>query len=99
MLRFVSLRLLIDISGIDLNTNWGYMFQSGTSSACSDAFPGTEAFEAYETRAVANYLINGTEWHGEKERTIPRKVRAFVDLHSYGQLCELGLRSLSKCSM
>lgn len=33
---------------------------------------------------MANYIANGTE-------SSPRhhKVRAFIDLHSYGQLCEL----------
>jgi hypothetical protein len=42
---------------------------------------------------VADYLANGTEWKGEKKADKkPRKVRAFIDLHSYGQLCELMLR-------
>lgn len=82
-----------DVGGIDLNTNWGYQWQApeGTS-ACSDAYQGAYAFEAYETRAVADYLANGTEWkHGKHEVEKVRKVRAFVDLHSYGQLCELGV--------
>ena len=51
-------------------------------------YQGSEAFEAYETRAVANYLANGTEWKGDKHKSEKvRKVRAFIDLHSYGQLC------------
>lgn len=44
---------------------------------------------------MANYLANGTTWRPDKpdalsdgEKKPPRRVRAFVDLHSYGQLCE-----------
>lgn len=87
---------IADMVGIDLNTNWGYQWQApeGTS-ACSDAYQGSEAFEAYETRAVADYLANGTEWKRHKhEQEKVRKVRAFVDLHSYGQLCESPLHPL-----
>lgn len=81
-------------AGIDLNSNWGYKWRPGRStSACSDSYPGKTAFEAFETRAMANYLANGTTWcpdcsdidEGKREG---RRVRAFVDLHSYGQLCE-----------
>lgn len=55
------------------------------------------AFEAYETRAMANYLANGTTWcadcdrgegEGDEGKRPGRRVRAFVDLHSYGQLCK-----------
>ncbi|ORY34862.1 putative cell wall organization and biogenesis-related protein [Naematelia encephala] len=68
--------------GIDLNSNWGYKWgPRKTISACSESYPGAQAFEAYETKAMANYLANGTTGrHGQ------RKVRAFIDLHSYGQL-------------
>lgn len=41
---------------------------------------------------MANYLDKGVEWAdefgGKKKKGPERKVRAFVDLHSYGQLCE-----------
>jgi extracellular matrix protein 14 len=94
-----------------MNTNWGYKWRPSHATLCTDTFSGHEAFEAYETRAMANYLANGTTWLPEpepqpgsgepteevlivgKEPTPApapgkRRVRAFVDLHSYGQLCE-----------
>jgi hypothetical protein len=39
---------------------------------------------------MARYLKKGVEWAEEKgEKKGPeRKVRAFIDLHSYGQLCK-----------
>lgn len=87
-------------SGIDLNSNWGYKWRPArTNNPCSDTYGGSESFEAYETRAMAHYLQNGTAWNPsmlsepvprEKVDTVAgRRVRAFVDLHSYGQLCEL----------
>lgn len=81
--------------GIDLNSNWGYKWKkSETASPCSDAYPGQEAFEAYETKAMAKYLDDGLPWStpvdsANKGKEKVRKVRAFVDLHSYGQLCRL----------
>jgi len=71
--------------GIDLNSNWGYKWRHPKSSVCSDTYPGREAFDAPETRAMGWYLANGTMPEVEGEGG--RKVRAFVDLHSYGQLC------------
>jgi extracellular matrix protein 14 len=71
--------------GIDLNSNWGYKWRLPKSSACSDTYSGREAFDAPETKAMSYYLTNGTKPElSSGERTI----RAFVDLHSYGQLCE-----------
>ncbi|WVQ96001.1 hypothetical protein IAU59_003101 [Kwoniella sp. CBS 9459] len=65
--------------GIDLNSNWGYKWRpSKHSSPCSETFPGREAFEANETKAISEYLL-AAESRGSR-------VRAFVDLHSYGQL-------------
>lgn len=49
------------------------------SNPCSEAYPGSAAFEAVETKLVADFL--------EEIKEI-RDVRAFVDIHSYGQLCE-----------
>ena len=88
--------------GIDLISNWGYKWRPGrATSPCSDSYPGTSAFEAFETRAMANYLANGTTWcpnctssapvhepGDDKGKPPKRRVRAFVDLHSYGQLCK-----------
>ncbi|WRT69631.1 uncharacterized protein IL334_006620 [Kwoniella shivajii] len=64
--------------GIDLNSNWGYKWRSSKSTACSEGYAGKEAFEAYETKAMSEYLS------GAGERS--NRVRAFVDIHSYGQL-------------
>ena len=85
-------------AGIDLNSNWGYKWRPGRStSTCSDSYSGQMAFEAYETRVMANYLANGTSWcpgcgraqvDGDEGKGPRRRVRAFVDLHSYGQLCK-----------
>lgn len=51
-------------------------------------FRGNEAFEAFETRAMAEYLRNGTQDDLVEAGEEKRRVKAFVDLHSYGQLCE-----------
>ena len=46
---------------------------------------------------MSRYLVNGTE--EDRQEDPRRRVKAFVDLHSYGQLCEwlwfvhLGIRS------
>lgn len=67
--------------GIDLNTNWGYQF-APSRLACSDSYSGQEPFESKETRVMGNYLQNGT---ADGERKLP--IKAFIDVHSYGQLC------------
>ena len=56
------------------------------SNPCSEAYPGSAAFEAVETKLVADFL--------EELKEI-RDVRAFVDIHSYGQLCESIERGLA----
>lgn len=60
--------------GVDLNRNYGFQFNAG-GSACSEMYPGNEAFSAAETRAIAEII-------GDEERN----VRGYFDLHSYGQL-------------
>lgn len=64
-----------------MNSNWGYQWSPNVMAPnpCSESYPGSEAFEAVETRLVADFL--------EELKEI-RDVRAFVDIHSYGQLCE-----------
>lgn len=93
-------RQLVDASkgclGIDMNTNWGYKWTGSRVSPCSDNFPGTEAFQSVEAKAMSDYLTNGTvlddedDWFKGEPTPAPnpgrRRVRAFVDLHSYGQL-------------
>jgi extracellular matrix protein 14 len=60
-----------------MNSNWGYQWAPSLfSNPCSESYPGAEAFEAVETKAVADYLTGS-----------PNNVRAFIDVHSYGQLC------------
>ncbi|KAJ9109556.1 hypothetical protein QFC20_003302 [Naganishia adeliensis] len=63
--------------GIDMNSNWGYQWSPAAlfSNPCSESYPGAHAFEAVETQVVADYL-----------KSSPNNVRAFVDVHSYGQL-------------
>ncbi|KAJ9107361.1 hypothetical protein QFC21_000811 [Naganishia friedmannii] len=61
-----------------MNANWGYQWSPASplfSNPCSDSYPGSRAFEAVETQLVADYL-----------KATPNNVRAFVDVHSYGQL-------------
>ncbi|BEJ13788.1 hypothetical protein CspHIS471_0309620 [Cutaneotrichosporon sp. HIS471] len=48
---------------------------------CSESYSGQRPFEAPETTAMANYIVNGTADAPRK-----RMPRAFIDLHSYGQL-------------
>jgi extracellular matrix protein 14 len=66
-----------------MNSNWGYQWSPSLfSNPCSESYPGAHAFEAVETQVVAEYLKN-----------TPNDVRAFVDVHSYGQLCTSGAPS------
>ncbi|KDN41435.1 Zn-dependent exopeptidase [Tilletiaria anomala UBC 951] len=62
--------------GIDVNRNWDYAFvpSSDPAARCSESFAGSEALEALETRALSNFLLDEGN-----------NVKAFVDLHSYGQ--------------
>lgn len=82
-----------------MNSNWGYKWTGSRVSPCSDNFPGHEAFQAVEAKAMSEYLTNGTliddeddEYFKGEPTPAPnpgrRRVRSFVDLHSYGQLCE-----------
>ncbi|KAG9082605.1 putative metallocarboxypeptidase ecm14, partial [Ceratobasidium sp. 370] len=71
---------LDDCKGIDMNRNWGYEWNSsspnvtvGPDDPCSHWYPGAYPFQAPEVTAIANYI-----------RRTP-KIRAFVDLRSYGQ--------------
>lgn len=60
--------------GVDLNRNYDFAF-SRSSSACSEMYPGSSAFSASETRAIAQYL-----------QAEENNIKAYFDLHSYGQL-------------
>ncbi|CDU25635.1 related to ECM14-involved in cell wall biogenesis and architecture [Sporisorium scitamineum] len=61
--------------GVDLNRNYDYAFASSFYSPCSEMYPGSGAFSAAETKAIAAYLQEESN-----------NVSGFFDLHSYGQL-------------
>ncbi|KAJ9475200.1 putative metallocarboxypeptidase ECM14 [Pseudozyma hubeiensis] len=63
--------------GVDLNRNYGYAFASSSAfaSPCSEMYPGTTPFSSAETTAIGRYL-----------QAEENNVRAYFDLHSYGQL-------------
>ncbi|KAK0549868.1 hypothetical protein OC845_002936 [Tilletia horrida] len=65
-----------DCVGIDLNSNWDAGFQAWPKErACSESYPGSRPFEAYESAAIARFINDPVN-----------KIRSVVDLHSYGQL-------------
>ncbi|GAC95726.1 zinc carboxypeptidase A [Pseudozyma hubeiensis SY62] len=62
--------------GVDLNRNYGFAFASSAlASPCSEMYPGTTPFSSAETTAIGRYL-----------QAEENNVRAYFDLHSYGQL-------------
>ncbi|EDO46863.1 predicted protein [Nematostella vectensis] len=64
--------------GTDLNRNFNYHWGgigSAPNKPCSPIYPGSRPFSEVETRNVARYLY--------KKR---KRLRAYVDFHSYGQL-------------
>ncbi|KAE8222349.1 hypothetical protein CF319_g4429 [Tilletia indica] len=62
--------------GIDVNSNWDANFQGWpVERACSEAYAGSEPFEAYESRAIAEFIKDEANGIG-----------SVVDLHSYGQM-------------
>lgn len=66
-----------ECKGIDLNRNWGYNFASPQRpNPCLDTWPGYEAFDGVELRALRDYLSD----------TGARRVAGFIDLHSFGQM-------------
>ena len=94
--------------GIDLNANWGYKWRAPQhNNPCAETYSGKAAFEAYETRAMADYLLasNGRSPLYDRHDSIvpsgtaPRRksTRAFIDLHSYGQLCESRITTSQHC--
>ncbi|KCV68023.1 hypothetical protein H696_05491 [Fonticula alba] len=66
--------------GTDINRNWGKNWNTGGSSPqpCSDAYHGTGAFSAHESRNMNNYLM-------ALQRTGVH-VLSFIDQHAYSQL-------------
>jgi len=60
--------------GVDLNRNFGHMFNTGGSSnaACSDTFHGGSAMSENEAKALSQYMT-GKQW------------TTYLTFHSYGQ--------------
>ncbi len=63
--------------GVDLNRNWDIMWGQQGSSAdpCNDTFRGGGAFSEPEVEVIANAML-----------AIGPRIRAHIDVHSYGQL-------------
>ncbi|KAI9294974.1 hypothetical protein K502DRAFT_304349 [Neoconidiobolus thromboides FSU 785] len=59
--------------GTDVNRNWGYQWQGGDNE-CDETYPGSEAFSAPESKAVADFISS------------KGNVISYIDFHSYGQL-------------
>lgn len=68
--------------GIDLDRNFGYKFDGSPSASqsnpCSESFPGEEAFQATEAKALS-------DWAENEEANNNVTFIGFLDLHSYSQ--------------
>ncbi|XP_056634469.1 zinc carboxypeptidase-like [Diorhabda sublineata] len=60
--------------GVDLNRNWGYMWNNQTKEACRSEFPGKEEFSEIETSSLAQYL-----------RGLEDNIKIAISLHSFSQ--------------
>lgn len=60
--------------GVDVNRNFGYMWNTGGSSAspCSDTYHGGSAMSEAEAKALERYMT-GSPW------------TTYLTFHSYGQ--------------
>lgn len=68
--------------GIDLDRNFGYKFDgppsASQSNPCSESYPGEEAFQATEAKALS-------DWAENEEANNNVTFIGFLDLHSYSQ--------------
>jgi carboxypeptidase T len=62
--------------GVDLNRNWGYMFDCGGASdnPASDTYHGPYAFSEPETRAIRDFVANHPD------------ITVSLDFHTYGEM-------------
>lgn len=66
--------------GVDLDRNFGFKWDGKTvqSNPCSESYPGDEAFQAVEAKALA-------DWAEDQEKNNNATFIGFLDLHSYSQ--------------
>lgn len=62
--------------GVDIDHSFDYHWTPSSESVCSEDYPGSAPFEAYELRIWADYLNKTNEAH---------HIHGYVDLHSYDQ--------------
>lgn len=66
--------------GLDLDRSWGFQWPGNPEedSPCSEAYPGSIAFEAVESKALAS-------WARNQSTVSHMRLVGFLDLHSYSQ--------------
>lgn len=66
------------VGGVNLNVNFGFMWDGGSRNSCDIVYGGQEPFSEPETRAVREYITKakeeGVNW------------QAYFSLHSFGQV-------------
>ncbi|XP_060074548.1 carboxypeptidase B-like [Ylistrum balloti] len=69
----------LNCRGVDLNRNFGFMYDPGTGGsmdACSDIYTGTEAFSEVESDGISRYILDNSD----------QNFVAYLTVHSYGQM-------------
>ncbi|GAA5962423.1 hypothetical protein JCM3765_004289 [Sporobolomyces pararoseus] len=72
--------------GIDLNKNWDHstFSPSKPGTSCSDSYAGSAAFESVELKSLSDWLLEKSS-KDPSERGESARVRAVLDLHSFGE--------------
>ncbi|GAA5981278.1 hypothetical protein JCM5350_006084 [Sporobolomyces pararoseus] len=77
--------------GIDLNKNWNHstFSPSKPGTTCSDSYAGSTAFESVEVKSLSDWLLKKSLKDSKErergERGESARVRAVLDLHSFGE--------------